>query len=109
MNLDECNFIHSINACFTDGEPPADIPMREYMDLYFQVTEDIKLHIGVLPGTVKIDSVERVDWPDASLGNPRPGLSFAQVIVPGFRMTFEWAGATFTYHTSMDRVILVDE
>ena len=107
IDANECNFIHSINACFSDGQPPEGIPLDEYMDLYFLAREDLAERFDFNPLTIKISDVEKVEWSDSSLGNPEPGMLYSQVITPGTRLVLESDGATFTYHTSQDRVVFV--
>ena len=52
-------------------------------------------------------SVESVEWPDASLGCPQAGISYAQVVTPGLRILLEANGQVYTFHTDQtDRVIL---
>jgi len=53
-------------------------------------------------------NLEKLDWGDASLGNPEPGIMYAQMITPGFKMLLAAGGSTYTYHTSMDRVVFVE-
>jgi len=55
---------------------------------------------------VKVVRVEAVDWPDASLGCPEPGLAYAQVITPGWRILLRVGAREFTYHSDQRRVIL---
>lgn len=102
INPDECNFIHNINACFVDGQPPEGIPLGEYTNVYFLAREDLGA------GTVKIKSVEKVDWNDSSLGAPEEGMVYLQVITPGFKLVLEVEGDLYTYHTSNDRVVFVE-
>ena len=45
---------------------------------------------------------ERVEWPDAGLGCPKPGMMYAQVVTPGFRLVFEYEGGQYEYHTDQD-------
>ena len=108
IDPNECSFIHNINACFSDGLPPADIPLGEYMDVYFMAKQDLSDRTGEDHFGAKINGVERVDWNDASLGNPEAGAFYAQVITPGFRLVLESGGAFHTYHTSLDRVVFVE-
>ena len=107
LNPEMCSFIHNSNACFTDGQPPAGIPMSEYMGLFITARFDLRDQFDVELESVKIKSVERVEWNDASLGNPQPDMVYAQVITPGFKMVLDVQGETYTYHTSADRVVLV--
>ena len=47
-------------------------------------------------------AIEPVEWSDASLGCPIPGMVYAQVITPGFRLVFEYQGQRNEYHTDRD-------
>ena len=108
VNPNVCSWIHAINACFTDGQPPAGIPLGEYTGLFMIARDDLE-RFGISPMSVKILDVEKVDWGDASLGNPEPGIMYAQVITPGFKMSLAADGSTYMYHTSMDRVVFVGQ
>jgi hypothetical protein len=49
-------------------------------------------------------------WPDASLGCPLPGMTYAQVLTPGHRVILATGGRTYEYHTdNHDRIILCTE
>ena len=54
------------------------------------------------PRALIIQSTDVLDWPDASIGCPEAGTSYAQVITPGYRMIFEFEGETYEVHTSAD-------
>jgi hypothetical protein len=56
---------------------------------------------------MKISNIKRVDWSDASLGVSEPGMSYATVITPGFKMIMELepGGTEYVFHTSMTRVV----
>lgn len=56
---------------------------------------------GVAPEDIKVVSVEDVDWPDASLGCPQPGMMYAQVITPGKRIVLAIGESRYEYHTDM--------
>jgi hypothetical protein len=43
----------------------------------------------------------QMDYPDSSLGCPKPGLVYLQMITPGYRFIFEYNGATFDYRASV--------
>ena len=51
------------------------------------------------PAVLVFDPVE---WNDTSLGCPMPGLVYAQVITPGFRLVFDYQGQQNEYHTNQD-------
>jgi len=51
------------------------------------------------PRAMILESTEQVDWPDTSLGCPKEGENYAQVITPGFRMAFSFEGETYAVNT----------
>ncbi len=56
-------------------------------------------------------SVEAVEWPDTSLGCPQPGMMYAQMITPGFRVVLAANNQTTEYHTDSSgrRVVSCDK
>ena len=82
IDLARCNFVHNIDACFSDGEPPQGVPLAEISGVFFLAQEDLFRRLGV-DDPVKIKSVEPTEWSDTSLGLPKPGVSYDQVIVRG--------------------------
>jgi hypothetical protein len=55
--------------------------------------------LNISPDEVTILSFEPVYWPDASLGCPQPGMMYAQVISPGYRIVLEAGGERYDLHT----------
>jgi hypothetical protein len=48
------------------------------------------------------------EFPDASLGVPEPGKTYAQVVTPGYIVELLLEdGQTYEYHASGERVVLV--
>lgn len=60
---------------------------------------DLARRSGVPVDEIAVVTLEEVTWPDASLGNPQPGMFYAQVLTPGYRVIFEAAGQRYEYHT----------
>ncbi|MCS7039086.1 MAG: hypothetical protein NZP34_05745, partial [Caldilineales bacterium] len=54
--------------------------------------------LGLSPEAITVESVEELDWPDASLGCPQPGMLYAQVITPGYRVIVSAGGRTYAVH-----------
>jgi len=63
--------------------------------------------LGLTQTALALTIASRVDWPDASLGCPTEGESYAQVVVPGFRMGFELQGETYEVHSNVDGTQMV--
>ena len=54
------------------------------------------------PRALILDSTEKVDWPNASIGCPLEGQTYAQVVTPGYRLDFRFEGETYEVHTDAD-------
>lgn len=67
---------------------------------------DLASRLGIPESAITVRTVESVEWPDASLGCPRPGMMYAQVITPGYRIVLEADGKRYEYHTSRTHVML---
>jgi hypothetical protein len=52
------------------------------------------------PDTIKLVSVEHVDWPDGCLGVQTPGVMCTMVITPGYRVVLEADGKQYEFHTN---------
>jgi len=61
--------------------------------------EDLARRLDLSPEEMLVVSIEAVEWSDTSLGCPQPGMMYAQVITPGFRLVLEAEGETYQYHT----------
>jgi hypothetical protein len=65
--------------------------------------------LNVPVGQVAIDRVEPVEWNDSSIGCPQPGMMYAQVITPGFRVVATVNGQRKQVHTDMTgRAVVCD-
>jgi hypothetical protein len=65
--------------------------------------EDLARRLEISVSEISLISVEAVDWPDTSLGCPQPGMMYAQVITPGFRVILAAKDRTYEYHTDVER------
>ena len=69
--------------------------------------QDLAQRLSIPLDQIAIVKVEEVEWPDASLGCPEPGKMYAQVIIPGYRITLSAKGQTYDYHADRgERVAL---
>lgn len=68
--------------------------------------EDLAKRKGIDKEEIVVVKVGSVDWPDTSLGCPEPGMMYAQVITPGYKILLSYAGETYEYHSDKgDRVV----
>jgi hypothetical protein len=71
---------------------------------------DASTHLGVPVTDLTVKSVEARTWSDASLGCPRQGVLYAQVLTPGYLVVISGAGKELEYHTDANgRVVLCQE
>jgi hypothetical protein len=56
-----------------------------------------KLNIAV--DQILLADVKPVVWRDAGLGCPKPGVDYIQMETPGYNISLQADGKTYTYHT----------
>ena len=82
--------------------PFADLPLPPELgqaaESVHEARRDLSRQLGVGLDTVELLAVEAVQWPDSSLGCPTPGMMYAQVITPGYRILLQAGDRTFEYH-----------
>ena len=74
-------------------------------NLVSQAKESLSQKLGINKDEIRLTKIESVDWPDASLGCSSPGMLYAQVITPGYKITLEGRGKAYIYHSDFKRVI----
>ncbi len=90
-------------------EPNEVKPPAEAKEAVRLAREDLAQKLGLAPEAIRLVSVETVEWRDTSLGCPQPGMMYAQVITPGFRVVLEAAGKKYDYHTDRGRSVMLYE
>ncbi len=71
--------------------------------------ETLSQQIGETKNAIEIVSVTAVDWPDASLGCPKEGLFYPQVITPGHRVQLKSGAKVYQVHTAQQRALICDK
>jgi hypothetical protein len=90
------------------AEPPAGAKPPEGTEEVIRLAmEDLAKRLGIAIEAIQLVSVEAVEWPDASLGCPQPGMMYAQVITPGYRIVLEAEEEKYNYHTDQDRIVVL--
>ena len=93
-----------------DREEPREMPQPGIPNPSVAATNkaivDLADHLGIDVGDVQVISAEQVEWPDSSLGCPKPGHNYLMVITPGFRIILEANGKQVAYHADMHGYIV---
>jgi len=88
----------------TPNQPPMDPKMESLVELS---KEDLSEHLDIPVGEISLISAEAVDWNDSSLGCPQPGMMYAQVITPGYKISLLANGISYAYHTDTVKNIIL--
>jgi len=63
--------------------------------------------LGIAPTQITLFDILAVEWPDSSLGCPRPGMMYAEVVTPGYKIQLEVDGSYYAIHSdTINRVVL---
>lgn len=79
---------------------PIDPALQPLVDL---AAADLAGRLGVARSAIEVVSAQAVEWPDGSLGCPRPGMAYPQVMVDGTRIQLSVAGTVYDYHSGGTR------
>jgi hypothetical protein len=90
--------------------PPAgnesNLPANPYAR---RAVELVSQYSGIAPENLTVVSMEEVSWRDSSLGCPKPGSMYMQVITPGTRIIVEGERQTFNVHgRSLENLFVCD-
>ena len=58
--------------------------------------------LGVGANELTLVKANATEWSDTSLGCPKSGMMYAQVITPGYEITFEHQGNNYAVHSNSD-------
>ena len=106
-----------LSACKSTNIPPTPspetypepVPTILNEESIFNARVHLAEYLDIDPGDIIEKDVEVVEWPDANLGCPQPGMMYAQVITPGYKIVFEAGGIDYTYHTDMHGHVVLCE
>ena len=76
------------------------MPDTTLQNLIDRAKDDLSARLKIDVSAITLLRAEAVNWSDASLGCPQPGMVYAQVITPGYLIVLEAAGVNFEYHAS---------
>jgi len=62
--------------------------------------------LGVPMEQLTVASVEPVQWRDASLGCPKPGVDYLPMPTPGYRITVKVGEVTYEYHADRESRVI---
>ncbi|MHB1460646.1 MAG: hypothetical protein ACYC1M_05125 [Armatimonadota bacterium] len=66
--------------------------------------QDLAKRLSMSVDDITLKKAEAVQWPDTSLGMAQPGMMYAQVVTPGYKVVLEAKREQYLYHTSATAV-----
>jgi hypothetical protein len=70
---------------------------------------ELAKRLSVAAGEIQVVRTEAVDWPDASMGCPKPGKMYAQVVTPGYKVLLSAGGKQYDYRATSAVAILCEK
>ncbi len=111
--LAACGPTETVSTSPLSTPPASDAPEMampdEAQEMVELVKQDLSERLDLGRNQIEIASLEKVEWPDTSLGCPEPGQAYAQVITPGYEITLQAEGQRYSYHTGGDRFVLCED
>jgi len=91
---------------FYPGREPAE-PLTDVQRAAAQVAIDaLATELGIPKDQVLVDTVRTVEWRDSSLGCPKPGVAYLDVISPGHRVTLRVDRQVHVVHEAGNRAFV---
>ncbi|TAK33838.1 MAG: hypothetical protein EPO21_11445 [Chloroflexota bacterium] len=88
---------------------PTDSPSQGETQVANVASKQLAADRGIPIDQIQVVKVEQVEWSDTSLGCPKPGFFYAQVVTPGYRVILSAQGTTYEYHTAgTERAVLCE-
>ncbi|PSL06647.1 TetR family transcriptional regulator [Haloactinopolyspora alba] len=81
-----------------DAEPADGAGRPTPADPTHAAVADLAGRLGVDAAAITVAAVQEVTWRDSSLGCPKPGMAYQQMLVDGHRIVLEHAGHRYEYH-----------
>ena len=71
-------------------------------DLITKVKADLAGRLSLPLEEITLIEFTEVEWSDSSMDCPEPGMSYLQVITPGYRIILQANGNSYEYHSNRD-------
>ncbi len=86
------------------ASPTVSIP-PDAVQAVAQARADAATRTAISSGALEVVRVGPMDWPDSSLGCPKPGEFYAQIVTPGFLIQLRARDRVLEYHSGGGRTV----
>ena len=100
----------TIAACSRNGSAEADAPdpTPSVSAASGMAIDLVTKQTGASPGQITILSEEAIDFSDSSLGCPKPGMAYMQVVTPGHKVMLEYEGKIYDVRIAGGRGLICE-
>jgi len=91
---------------FTPGQGPAEKLSDAERGAAQLAIDTLAADLGIAPESIEVDTVRAVEWRDSSIGCPRPGMAYLDVITPGYKVTLRANGQIHVVHEAGNRAMV---
>lgn len=99
------NFVLCQEELTMKKKVPQEEPLTaRQQELVEQAQADLAEQLQVNPEAIHLESARAVQWPDSSLGCPKPGMNYLMVVTPGYLIKLEVDGQIYEYHGDEEKV-----
>lgn len=84
---------------------PALVPTPDSANLQILINrtkEDLANRLSIAVEEIVLAEITEVEWSDSSLDCPQPGMSYLQVVTPGYRILLQVNDRFHEYHSNED-------
>lgn len=71
--------------------------------------QDLARRLNLPFEEIQFVQAEKITWRDASLGCPKPGVFYIQVLSPGYKILLSADGQLYSYHTDQGETLILCE
>ena len=83
---------------FVPGQGPAEALTDTERAVALLAIDTLAADLKVPREKIELDTVRAIDWRDSSLGCPKPGMAYLDVITPGHKVTLRVDGQIYVVH-----------
>ena len=89
-----------------ESDMPLSTPSSVMDALVEQAKEELAQQLSIPVNEIDLIEAEATTRPDASLGCPQAGMTYAQVVTPGYRILLEANGQVYAYYADSNKQLI---
>jgi len=91
------------------GQGSADQLSDTERDIAQLAIDALSADLQIAKDGIQVDTIRAVDWPDSSIGCPKPGRAYLQVITPGHKVTLRADGRIYVVHEANNSAFVCEK